>query len=57
MLANRRATARSVVREKNGRAARMSSTGAGPGLGSVGTAGFVLTRRSVLLSSLARRGP
>ena len=53
MLANRRATARSVVREKRyGRAERMSSTGPGPGRGSVGTAGFVLTRRSVLLSSL-----
>src|SRR6185312_16207903 len=45
--------ARSVVREKRyGRAERMSSTGPGPGRGSVGTAGFVLTRRSVLLSSL-----
>src|SRR3954466_11194869 len=53
MLANRRRTARRAVREKgSGRAARMSSTGAGPGRGSVGTAGFVLTRRSVLLSSL-----
>src|SRR4051794_3201038 len=53
MLAKRRRTARRVVRERRyGRAARMSSTGAGPGRGSVGTAGFVLTRRSVLLSSL-----
>src|SRR6185295_7888354 len=38
--------------KRYGRAERMSSTGPGPGRGSVGTACFVLTRRSVLLSSL-----